>query len=403
MTTLPTIRFLDRTTPPHILTLVLITGMAALSMSIFLPSLSAMTTYFDTEYAIMQIALSGYLAATAVLQVFIGPISDRYGRRVMVLGSLTIFVIASIGALFATTVEVFLFFRIMQAAVATSMALGRAIVRDIVPQEEAASMIGYVTMGMALVPMVGPMIGGGLEQAYGWQATFAFLTLAGLSTLALVYLDLGETVKGEGTSFRDQLRTYPELFRSPRFWGYVLCAAFGSGAFFALLGGTSFVASDIFGLTPLWSGIALGTPAIGYAFGNFLSGRFSVRVGINRMAIIGMVVTIFGLGTSAILTLAGVHHPLNFFGFCVFLGLGNGMMLPNVMAGSISVRPHLAGTASGLGGAIMIGGGAALSQFAGGILTVETGTMPLQLIMLGTTVLALLSVLFVVWREKQIA
>ncbi len=403
MTTLPTIRFLDRTTPPHILTLVLITGMAALSMSIFLPSLSAMTTYFDTEYAIMQIALSGYLAATAVLQVFIGPISDRYGRRVMVLGSLTIFVIASIGALFATTVEVFLFFRIMQAAVATSMALGRAIVRDIVPQDEAASMIGYVTMGMALVPMVGPMIGGGLEQAYGWQATFAFLTLAGLSTLALVYLDLGETVKGEGTSFRDQLRTYPELFRSPRFWGYVLCAAFGSGAFFALLGGTSFVASDIFGLTPLWSGIALGTPAIGYAFGNFLSGRFSVRVGINRMAIIGMVVTIFGLGTSAILTLAGVHHPLNFFGFCVFLGLGNGMMLPNVMAGSISVRPHLAGTASGLGGAIMIGGGAALSQFAGGILTVETGTMPLQLIMLGTTVLALLSVLFVVWREKQIA
>ena len=173
--------------------------------------------------------------------------------------------------------------------------------------------------------------------------------------------------------------------------------------FFALLGGTSFVASDIFGLSPLWSGIALGTPAIGYAFGNFLSGRFSVRVGINRMAIIGMVVTILGLGTSAILTLSGVNHPLNFFGFCVFLGLGNGMMLPNVMAGSISVRPHLAGTASGLGGAIMVGGGAALAKFAGGILTVETGTMPLQLFMLGTTIVALLSVLFVVGREKQIA
>ncbi|WP_037294008.1 multidrug effflux MFS transporter [Roseobacter sp. CCS2] len=403
MTTLPTIRFLDRTTPPHILTLVLITGMAALSMSIFLPSLSAMTTYFDTEYAIMQIALSGYLAATAVLQVFIGPISDRYGRRVMVLGSLMVFVVASIGALFATTVEVFLFFRIMQAAVATSMALGRAIVRDIVPQNEAASMIGYVTMGMALVPMVGPMIGGGLEQAFGWQATFVFLSIAGLATLALVYADLGETVKGEGTKFRDQLKTYPELFRSPRFWGYVLCAAFGSGAFFALLGGTSFVASDIFGLSPLWSGIALGAPAIGYALGNFFSGRFSISVGINRMAIIGTLITIFGLGLSAILTLSGVNHPLNFFGFCTFLGLGNGVMLPNVMAGSISVRPHLAGTASGLAGAIMIGGGAALSQFAGSILTIETGTMPLQLIMLGTSVLALLSVLFVVWREKRIA
>ena len=403
MTTLPAIRFLDRTTPPHILTLVLITGMSALSMSIFLPSLSAMTTYFDTEYAIMQIALSGYLAATAVLQVFIGPISDRYGRRILVLSSLTLFVGASIGALFATTVEVFLFFRILQAAVATSMALGRAIVRDIVPQDEAASMIGYVTMGMALVPMVGPMIGGGLEQAFGWQATFVFLSAAGLATLALVYLDLGETVQGEGTSFRNQLKTYPELFRSPRFWGYVLCAAFGSGAFFALLGGTSFVASEIFGLSPLWSGIALGAPAIGYAFGNFLSGRFSVRLGINRMAVFGTLITIIGLGTSALLTFAGVHHPLNFFGFCVFLGLGNGVMLPNVMAGSISVRPHLAGTASGLGGAIMIGGGAALSQFAGSILTVETGTMPLQLTMLGTSILALASVLFVIWRERRIA
>ena len=403
MTTRPMIRFLDRTTPPHILTLVLITGMAALSVSIFLPSLAAMTTYFDTDYAIMQIALSGYLATTAVLQVFIGPISDRYGRRKLVLGSLSVFVMASIGALLATTIEVFLFFRILQAAVATSMALGRAIVRDIVPQDEAASMIGYVTMGMALVPMVGPMIGGGLAQAFGWQATFVFLSAAGLGTLTLVYLDLGETVKGQGTSFRDQLRTYPELLRSPRFWGYVLCAAFGSGAFFALLGGTSFVASEIFGLSPLWSGVALGTPAIGYAVGNYLSGRFSVRLGINRMALIGTLVTVAGLGVSALLTAAGVNHPLNFFGFCVFLGLGNGMMLPNVMSGSISVRPHLAGTASGLGGAIMIGGGAALSQFAGSILTVETGTMPLQLIMLGVSALALLSVLFVIGREKQIA
>jgi len=403
MSTLPTIRLLDRTTPPHILTLVLITGMAALSMSIFLPSLAAMTTYFDTEYAIMQIALSGYLAATAVLQVFVGPISDRFGRRSLVLGSLSLFVLASIGALFATTVEVFLFFRILQAAVATTMVLGRAIVRDIVPQDEAASMIGYVTMGMALVPMVGPMIGGGLEQAFGWQATFVFLSAAGLATLVLVYLDLGETVQGKGTSFREQVRTYPELLSSPRFWGYVLCAAFGSGAFFALLGGASFVASEIFGLSPLWSGIALGAPAIGYAFGNFLSGRFSVRIGINRMAVIGTLIAISGLGTSAILTLIGFQHPLLFFGFCIFLGLGNGVMLPNVIAGSISVRPHLAGTASGLGGAIMIGGGAALSQVAGSILTIETGTMPLQLIMLGVSVLAFLSVLFVIWRTRQIA
>ncbi len=402
MTVLPHIRFLDRATPPHILTLILITGMSALNMSIFLPSLAAMTTYFKTEYAIMQIALSGYLAATAVLQTIIGPISDRFGRRKIVMGSLVIFVLATIGTYMATTVETFLLFRILQAAVATSMALSRAIVRDMVPQEQAASMIGYVTMGMAIVPMVGPMIGGALDQLFGWHATFIFLALAGTGVLILCYFDLGETVTGKGVSFADQVKGYPELFRSPRFWGYVLCSAFSSGAFFALLGGASFVATSIFGLSPLWSGVALGAPAIGYAMGNFLSGRFSVRMGINWMALAGTGITIIGMGLSVILTLSGVIHPLNFFGFCVLLGVGNGMTLPNVMAGSISVRPHLAGTASGLGGAIMIGGGAALSQFAGGLLTLETGTLPLQWVMLSVSVLAMLSVLFVIWRENAL-
>ncbi|ARU01440.1 multidrug effflux MFS transporter [Yoonia vestfoldensis] len=403
MTTSPVIRFLDRTTPPHILTLILITGISALNMSIFLPSLAAMTAYFDTEYAVMQVSLSGYLAATAVLQIFVGPLSDRFGRRPILLGSLTIFILATIGALFSTTVEAFLFFRILQAAVATCMVLGRAIVRDIVPDAQAASMIGYVTMGMALVPMVGPMIGGALEQAFDWHATFVFLVLAGIGTLALVYVDLGETLAKGGMGFRAQVRSYPELLQSPRFWGYVMCAAFGSGAFFALLGGASFVGTTIFGLSPVWNGVALGAPAVGYALGNFLSGRFSVRLGINKMALIGTGVTIAGLGTSVLLTLAGIIHPLVFFGFCTFLGLGNGLTLPNVMAGSISVRPHLAGTASGLGGAIMIGGGAALSQFAGSILTVDSGTLPLQMLMLGTSVLAFLSVVFVVWRENRIA
>jgi DHA1 family bicyclomycin/chloramphenicol resistance-like MFS transporter len=385
------------------MTLILITGISALNMSIFLPSLAAMTAYFETEYAVMQVSLSGYLAATAVLQIFVGPLSDRFGRRPILLGSLLIFVIATLGALFSTTVEAFLFFRILQAAVATCMVLGRAVVRDIVPDAQAASMIGYVTMGMALVPMVGPMIGGALEQAFDWHATFVFLVLAGIGTLALVYYDLGETLAKGGMGFRAQVRSYPELFRSPRFWGYVMCAAFASGAFFALLGGASFVGTTIFGLSPVWNGIALGAPAIGYAMGNFLSGRFSVRLGINKMALIGTGITIAGLGTSVLLTLAGLIHPLVFFGFCTFLGLGNGLILPNVMAGSISVRPHLAGTASGLGGAIMIGGGAALSQVAGSILTVESGTLPLQLIMLGTSMLAFLSVVFVVWREKQTA
>lgn len=401
MSNIPTVRFLDRSTPPHIVTLILIAGISALNMSIFLPSLTAMTDYFQTDYATMQFSLSGYLAMTAVLQIFIGPVSDKIGRRPVVIGSMMIFVLASIGTYFATSITVFLVFRMLQAAVATGLVLSRAVVRDMVPQNQAASMIGYVTMGMALVPMVGPMIGGALDELFGWHATFLFLTICGVGVLAISYFDQGETLTDGGMSFHDQLRSYPELFASPRFWGYALCAAFASGAFFALLGGASFIAGTVFGLSPLWSGIALGAPAIGYAMGNFLSGRYSVRFGINRMAIVGTAIIIAGLGTSLALGLVGIQHPLIFFGFCSFLGLGNGIALPNVNAGLLSVRPHLAGTASGLGSALMVGGGAALAQYASTLLNAETGVLPLQWLMFSTAVASLLCVLFVIWRGAK--
>ncbi|MEJ6745556.1 MAG: multidrug effflux MFS transporter [Yoonia sp.] len=401
MSNIPTVRFLDRSTPPHIVTLILIAGISALNMSIFLPSLTAMTDYFQTDYATMQFSLSGYLAMTAVLQIFIGPVSDKIGRRPVVIGSMMIFVLASIGTYFATSITVFLAFRMLQAAVATGLVLSRAVVRDMVPQNQAASMIGYVTMGMALVPMVGPMIGGALDELFGWHATFLFLTICGVGVLAISYFDQGETLTDGGMSFHDQLRSYPELFASPRFWGYALCAAFASGAFFALLGGASFIAGTVFGLSPLWSGIALGAPAIGYAMGNFLSGLYSVRFGINRMAIVGTAIIIAGLGTSLALGLVGIQHPLIFFGFCSFLGLGNGIALPNVTAGLLSVRPHLAGTASGLGSSLMVGGGAALAQYASTLLNAETGVLPLQWLMFSTAVASLLCVLFVIWRGAK--
>lgn len=402
MTEAPVVRFLDRSTPPHIFTLVMLAGISALNMSIFLPSLSHMATFYGVDYAVMQLAVSGYLLATAVLQIVIGPISDRFGRRPVVIGALGLFVVATLGCLFAPTAGVFLFFRMMQAVVAVGMVLSRAIVRDMVPQDQAASMIGYVTMGMALIPMVGPMIGGALDEVFGWRANFVFLTIAGLATFALALADQGETIAGQGMRFADQLKGYPVLLTSPRFWGYALCAAFGSGAFFAFLGGSSFVAAEVFELSPVWTGMALGSPAVGYAFGNYLSGRYSVRMGVNRMALAGTVVASLGLGVSLVLTLLGMLHPLVFFGFCTFLGLGNGMMLPSATAGLLSVRPQLAGTASGLGGAIMIGGGAAMAALAGAMLSVESGVLPLQVMMFVSSVLAGVAVMFVIWRARQI-
>jgi DHA1 family bicyclomycin/chloramphenicol resistance-like MFS transporter len=361
-----------------------------------------MAEHFGTDYAVMQLSVSLYLAVTAVIQLAIGPISDRFGRRPVVLVCTAIFIAATLACIVAPSAETFLIFRMISATAAVGFVLSRAIVRDMVPAAEAASMIGYVTMGMSLVPMVAPVIGGTLEGVFGWQATFVFLALSGIGLLALLWADQGETIKGKGASFAQQLRDYPELLTSRRFWGYVFAAAFASGAFFAFLGGAPYVASKVYGLSSVWAGVAFGAPAIGYAIGNFLSGRYSVRVGINGMILYGSLVTVIGLGVAILITASGFGSPWVFFGFSCFVGLGNGMTIPNATSGLLSVRPHLAGSASGLGSAIMIGGGAALSVFAGIVLKMGTTSLPLQILMFASAALALLSILFVMRREREV-
>lgn len=226
---LPDPRFLDRRTPPHILTLTMMAGLASLSMNIFLPSLPGTAKYFDAPYATLQLSVALYLALSAVLQILIGPLSDRFGRRRVMLVSLALFLLATLGTLLAPTAGIFLICRMAQAVIAAGTVLSRAIVRDMVDDSRAASMIGYVTMGMSLVPMIGPVLGGFLDQAYGWHANFATLGILGLAVGALVFFDQGETAATKNVSLTAQFRLYPRLLAAPAFWGYCLSATFASG------------------------------------------------------------------------------------------------------------------------------------------------------------------------------
>ncbi|MDT0682127.1 multidrug effflux MFS transporter [Roseicyclus sp. F158] len=391
----PSVRFLDRTTPPHIVTLVALASISALSMNVFLPSLPSMTEHFGTPYAVMQLTVTAYLGINAVLQILIGPISDRFGRRPVLLGAMAIFLLATLGTLFAASAGGFLFWRMMQAAVVTGLVLSRAVVRDIYPPDRSASMIGYVTMGMALVPMISPMIGGVLDEVFGWKANFWLLFVCGAGVAALIHLDLGETATDTAATFSAQFREYPELVTSRRFWGYCLTAMLASGAFFSFLGGAPYVATEVFDLSPSQMGGFFGFPAVGYALGNFLTGRYSSRVGIDRMAILGCVVCAAGLASLALWMATGPVSPVVYFGSFIWVGIGNGLVLPNVTSGMLSVRPRLAGTASGLGGACMIGGGAVLSAIAGAALTPSAGHWILAGLMQACSALALLVILWV--------
>jgi MFS transporter, DHA1 family, multidrug resistance protein len=402
MTMQTDVRFLDRASPPHISTLILLAGMAALAMNVFLPSLPAMTTYFETDYQVMQLSVALYLGMNAVMQLMIGPISDRYGRRPVLLWSIAIFTLASLGCVLATTVEVFLAFRMAQAVIVAGIVLSRAVVRDTTTQDLAASKIAYVTMGMALVPMLAPAMGGLLQGTFGWHASFWLMVILGVAMFLLTWADLGETATERSASFAAQFADYPELFRSRRFWGYAMTATFASGAFFAYLGGAPWVGTEIFGLEPTALGVYFGAPAVGYLIGNGLSGRFSVRFGINAMAATGTVICTVGMTISLLIFLLGYGSAFSFFALTISIGLGNGLILPNATAGMLSVRPHLAGTASGIGGAIMIGGGAALSAISGTMLTLETGATVLIAIMLATSVLGVASMIYVIRRARDV-
>lgn len=365
-------------------------------------SLPQMTEDFATEYSVMQLSISLYLLVTAAIQLISGPISDRFGRRPVVIGSLLAFAVSSVGCYFAQSIEVFLIFRMMQASVASGMVLSRAIVRDVVPQNEAASMIGYVTMGMSLVPMFAPTVGGFLAEWFGWRSIFIFMTLFGLALASLCWFDQGETQRGGGISFKQQVAGYPELFTSHRFWGYAAAAAFSSGAFFAFLGGSPYVASNVYGLDPTVTRYLFGVPAVGYFVGNLITGRISARIGIDQMIFAGTIALTFGMALSLCLNFAGLGGPINFFGCCLFVGLGNGLVLPNSTAGMLSVRPHLAGTASGVGGAIMIAGGAGLAALSGILLEFGHGSYPLQWVMFASATCALLAILYVIKRSKVV-
>lgn len=389
-------------TPPNLLTLVALSGVSALSMNVFLPSLPGMARDFDVDYGVMQLSVSAYIGASAVLQLLGGPISDRYGRRPVVIWGLIGFLLATIGTLLATTVTVFLIFRLLQSVITVCMLVPRAVIRDLHDGDRAASMLGYVTMGMAVVPMMAPVFGGVLDELFGWQANFAVMGLLGIAVLVVTWRDMGETVRGGGLPMRQQMQNYPALARSQRFWGYCLAATLSSGAFFAYLGGAPFVGDQVFGLTPAQVGYWFAAPSVGYVLGNFLSGRYSARLGLNRMILIGASLCFAALALALLTDLAGLLQPMVFFGAIAFMGLGNGMVLPNANAGMMSVRPELAGTASGLGGALAVAGGAALSALAGALLQPGSGAGPLLVIMCGSALGSLAAVFWVLMRERRI-
>ncbi|MFB9948912.1 multidrug effflux MFS transporter [Rhizobium puerariae] len=355
--------------PPKLTTLVLLTALSLLSLNMFLPSLPHMAQDFGTDYALVSFSIAGYLAITAFLQLIIGPLSDRYGRRPVILASLGIFVVASIACAIASDIWIFLAFRVLQGAVISGMALSRAVVRDTVGEREAASMLGHISMAMAIAPMLGPLFGGALDEIFGWRANFIAFAVLGSAILSLCWFDLGETNRAPTGSILQQFRMYPELLRSGPFWGYALCGMFSTGAFYAFLAGVPLVATTHFTMSPVVLGLCIGTITVGFFFGSFLSSRHAKNYSLATMMLVGRIVACAALLLGILSFAAGAEHAGFLFGSTAFVGIGNGLTMPSATAGALSVKPVLAGSASGLSGALTVFGGAALTTATGSVVT----------------------------------
>jgi DHA1 family bicyclomycin/chloramphenicol resistance-like MFS transporter len=242
--------------------------------------------------------------------------------------------------------------------------IGRAIIRDLFERERSAAMLGLVTTAMVVAPMVSPGIGGLLVTNLGWEAIF--ICIAVLSAIVLVWamIVLPEThppgdVAGSGAL----LKEWRELLRHRKFYGFVITGALASAPFFTVIGGGPHVVVNLMHRTPTEYGLWFALGSVGYMSGNFTVSRLSERLGVETLIASGALIEIIGAAISLLLVIyAWELGPFVIFGPQLVMSYGNGLVLPSAIAGAISIRPHAAGSASGLMGFTQMALGAATTQ-----------------------------------------
>jgi MFS transporter, DHA1 family, multidrug resistance protein len=366
--------------------LIAMSGMSSLSLNILVPAIPSMVAKFATEPANVQLTVSLYLMGLAFAQLVFGPLSDRFGRRPVLLAGLSLACLASTAAIFAANIASLITARVAQSlGASTGQTIGRAIIRDLYDREHAASMIGLVTSFVVLMPMAAPLIGGILDTLFGWEAIFIFVAVLSLTVFLWAVIALPETRKvatapSGGGHFRADLAA---LAASPSFFGYALCAGLGSAPFFSFLGGGPHVVVTMLERTSAEYGLWFFLPSFGFMAGNFAVSRLTARFGINALIWWGIMFTIVGCLINAVVYVALPGWEMaTLFLPQIMIGFGNGLLLPTSVAGAVSIRPQVAGTASGMTGCIQMAIGAAGAQLGGLIVARAASAMPLIVLML---------------------
>jgi len=352
--------------PPSIPLLFAMIYAGQLASSIYLPGLPDIAHDLNTPISSAQTLIAAYLASFAIAQLVMGPLSDRFGRRPVILGGLVLFTVSSILCAFVPDIGSMLAARFAQATGAcATIVVGRAMVRDTSEGAAAVQAMSWLSMALGIGPATAPFIGGILTGWFGWQATFITTALVGAGVLLFVIIDLEETLppaarKPQRT--RDLPGTYLRLARNPVFVGYSLIVSFASGAMQAYLTSTPIVYIILMGVSPEVFGIFIMIMPMLYVTATYVSRRLSFRIPVDRIILIGVTFSATGGLLQVIFGLWGVTTPPPVLIAFAISNIGTGLVLANCYAQALNaVEPSIAGQASALGGCMHMGWGAILS------------------------------------------
>ncbi len=367
----------------------LVLGLAV--MTITLPSMQEWAAIFGSTQAAVQLTFSGYVMAYGVMQLVYGPLSDRVGRKKVLMFGLAVTVLGSLMAVFAPDLPTLIAARVVQGmGCAAGMVIGRALVQDLFEIRERTRVMAYVGMTMGLVPPLATVVGGQLHVHLGWRANFVVVSVLAVGLFVAAWRGLPDHQKTSGVQphwFRAMISAYARLAREPVFILYVIVLSMTTSTFYAFLAGAPIVLGGL-GVGPDGVGFYIMVGPLSYIIGNFLTSRLAHRISNRTLMWIGQSLATGGVALMAVLALAGVNTPLAFALPMILLGIGHGFLVPAALAGTVGLLPALAGAAAAVTGLMqqMLG---AVGGFAVGLLThadaASLGVLMLGLVLIGVS------------------
>ena len=371
-----------------------------LSMTLCLPSMQAWGAVFGRDQAAVQLTFSGFVVAYGVLQLVYGPLSDRLGRKRVLLFGLALACLGSVLAALADSLWTLVAARVLQGAgCAAGMVVGRAMVQDLFEGPERTRVMAYVGMAMGFCPPLATVLGGQLHVWLGWQANFVLMALMAVGLWVAAWRGLPDHRRAESVPahwWPTMLAAYKRLGREPAFVAFVVILSSTTASFYAFLAGAPIVLGS-YGVGPAGVGFYIMVGPLSYIVGNFLTTHLVHRWHERTIMRVGQALTVSGISTMVGLALAGLHTPLAFALPMVLLGLGNGLLVPPALAGTVGLLPALAGAAAAVAGLMQQLMGA-LGGFLVGLFSHEDA-VNLGLLMLG---LAGCGVMAQVWLHSVI-